>query len=363
MNLNKLFKIAVLILFTQFGSNAIQGMVPVNAPVEVYFLPKNFEEFNQRLMGLLDNAKNHVFVAMYWLTDRDIINKLIELKQRGIDVQIISDESMTQNKNFKLDDFVQQLLQNKIIPYVLPNTQTGRMHNKFVVIDGKVALTGSANFTYTASGKDPDRFNNENIVVFNSDQVAAKYGEEFLGILSEIAAVYVEIIATGDPNQISNWIKEISYTLYEKDARFKKFFERKFNAHGQEEQRRLTQFFNPSMIQPVPVVPYRPVAIEPQFSLEEEFWEEPATYKQKAFLKSRGIFDETISKEEASELISQLIESPVTQFTQHQVGEPLTYSQKRFLENKRFDTSGMSKQQASQIIGNIKRNKSRPYYK
>ena len=106
MNLNKLFKIAVLILFTQFGSNAIQGMVPVNAPVEVYFLPKNFEEFNQRLMGLLDNAKNHVFVAMYWLTDRDIINKLIELKQRGIDVQIISDESMTQNKNFKLDDFV-----------------------------------------------------------------------------------------------------------------------------------------------------------------------------------------------------------------------------------------------------------------
>jgi hypothetical protein len=360
MNLNKLFKVVLFILSIQFGGNAIQGMGTISAP-EVYFLPKNIDEFNQRLMGLLDNAKDHVFVAMYWLTDTSIINKLISLKQRGIDVQIIFDESVDKYKN--VDGFVQQLLQNKIIPYVLPNTPSGIMHNKFVVIDGRFVVTGSANFTATVFNKVPNRFNNENIVIFNSSEIAAKYGEEFLGILSEIAAVYVEIIATGDPNQISNWIKEISYTLYEKDARFKKFFERKFNAYGQEEQRRLTQFFNPSMIQPVPVVPYRPVAVEPQFSSEEEFWEEPATLKQKAFLKSRGIFDETLSKEAASELIRDLIESPVTQFTQHQVGEPLTYSQKHFLESRRVDTYGMSKQQASQIIGNIKRAESRPYYK
>jgi hypothetical protein len=267
MNLNKLFKIAVFILFTQFGSNAIQGMVPVNAPVEIYFLPKNFDQFNQRLMGLLDNAKDHVFVAMYWLTNQDIISKLISLKQRGINVQIVFDESANkQNKQKNVDYFIQQLLKSKIIPYVLPNIQRGKMHNKFVVIDGRFVITGSANFTPTVFNKTSNRFvNNENILIFNSREVAAKYEEEFLNIQDAIAKSYVNIIADKELGQIERWIREISSTLYVQDLRFRKIFERNFSRYGQDQQRRLARVFDLQL---------RAAEVAPEFSLQEEPWDE-----------------------------------------------------------------------------------------
>jgi hypothetical protein len=301
MNCSKLFKVIILILFIQFGGNAIQGMAPVNAPVEVYFLPKNFDQFNQRLMGLLDNAKDHVFVAMYWLTNQDIISKLISLKQRGINVQIIFDESANkQNKQKNVDYFIQQLLNSKIIPYVLPNIQTGKMHNKFVVIDGRFVITGSANFTPTVFNKTSNRFvNNENIVIFNSSKVATKYEAEFLNIQDAIANLYVNIIADKERGQIPNWIREVSSILYEQNLRFRKIFQRNFSRYGQDQQRRLAQVFNLQLrpaevapefssqeeswgesdviISPVQSVPaiQRPVVVAPEFSSEEEPWSEP----------------------------------------------------------------------------------------
>jgi phosphatidylserine/phosphatidylglycerophosphate/cardiolipin synthase-like enzyme len=49
------------------------------------------------------------------------------------------------------------------------------MHNKFVVIDGKILMTGSVN--YTGNGFDE---NNENMVVISGIKISQKYQTQFL---------------------------------------------------------------------------------------------------------------------------------------------------------------------------------------
>ena len=48
------------------------------------------------------------------------------------------------------------------------------MHHKVIVIDGKLLITGSYNFSKSANEK-----NDENIIVVDNKFIAAKYLEEF----------------------------------------------------------------------------------------------------------------------------------------------------------------------------------------
>jgi phosphatidylserine/phosphatidylglycerophosphate/cardiolipin synthase-like enzyme len=48
------------------------------------------------------------------------------------------------------------------------------MHNKFMVIDGKVVLTGSYNYS-----KQADTQNDENLIVIEDGKVARAYEDEF----------------------------------------------------------------------------------------------------------------------------------------------------------------------------------------
>ena len=54
------------------------------------------------------------------------------------------------------------------------DTNPGLMHNKVMIIDGKIVLTGSFNWSVSAEKK-----NNENLIVIRSLYVARVYEEEF----------------------------------------------------------------------------------------------------------------------------------------------------------------------------------------
>ena len=57
---------------------------PINAQVDVYFAPEDQKAINNKLFSLLNTAKKQVLIAMYQITNYFIIDKLIELKKRGI---------------------------------------------------------------------------------------------------------------------------------------------------------------------------------------------------------------------------------------------------------------------------------------
>jgi phosphatidylserine/phosphatidylglycerophosphate/cardiolipin synthase-like enzyme len=48
------------------------------------------------------------------------------------------------------------------------------MHHKVIIIDNKIVITGSFNFTNNASTD-----NDENLLVITSHETAARYNEEF----------------------------------------------------------------------------------------------------------------------------------------------------------------------------------------
>lgn len=121
---------------------------------------ENEEKVWGYLEKLLKNAKKFVYVCVYDIDYIPFVQELKYLKKNGVDVKVISE---LENKNSFCDE---------IKPVYDNNPRL--MHNKFLVIDGYVVVTGSLNFTLNGFRK-----NHNNVVVFFSNELAQEYMEEF----------------------------------------------------------------------------------------------------------------------------------------------------------------------------------------
>lgn len=113
----------------------------------------------------LRGAEVRADVAAYDLDSEPIVNALIELEERGIEVRVVTDED---NANLSS---INRLRRNGIS--VVEDKRSGLMHNKFAVIDGRFTWVGSMNFTTNGA-----YCNNNNLVLFESPRLAANYTAE-----------------------------------------------------------------------------------------------------------------------------------------------------------------------------------------
>ena len=106
----------------------------------------NGTEIKQRILSEINNANQNIFIAMAWFTDRDIANALIEAKNRNLIIDIILSSNI-QNDTVKL--------MLKVAGINVHAFETGDnrgiMHHKFCLIDNKISINGSYNFSYNAS--------------------------------------------------------------------------------------------------------------------------------------------------------------------------------------------------------------------
>ena len=65
-------------------------------------------------------------------------------------------------------------LANAEIPVRLDNSPSTHMHNKFVVLDRRIVITGSFNWTTAAVDS-----NQENLCILDNEELAVKYITEF----------------------------------------------------------------------------------------------------------------------------------------------------------------------------------------
>jgi phosphatidylserine/phosphatidylglycerophosphate/cardiolipin synthase-like enzyme len=143
---------------------------PLLGRVSVYFAPD--DQPRRHLIGYIKRAKKQIYAAVYMLTDKKIVDALIEAKKRNVDVQIITDITSVDSEYGK----AKMLAKNKVKTYVFktktPATSFRRnplMHNKFAVIDKNV-WTGSFNWTVSANTK-----NQENVICTNAKSVREKF--------------------------------------------------------------------------------------------------------------------------------------------------------------------------------------------
>jgi len=132
-----------------------------------------FGDIRKILCDRLRQAKYDVYIAVAWITDKVYEEILLSLLKKGVSVNIISiDDDINKNGNFDW----KQLVKNGA------NVFWDHHHHKFCVIDRRTVITGSFNWTYTAT----NRMNRENIIVIEDEQeLIEQFSTEFMVLKSE----------------------------------------------------------------------------------------------------------------------------------------------------------------------------------
>jgi len=156
-----LIVLLVVNLFILFSFNAL-------TETEVYFSLYNNPELI--IIKNIDNAKEFINIAMYTFTDREIAQAIIRAKDRGVDIKIYLDRSQVNAEYTKSHYFVN----NAIIEDIRISSNNYIMHNKFAVIDNKIVITGSYNWTASAGER-----NDENLLVIDDKNIVKKYQNQF----------------------------------------------------------------------------------------------------------------------------------------------------------------------------------------
>jgi phosphatidylserine/phosphatidylglycerophosphate/cardiolipin synthase-like enzyme len=157
----KMFGLLVLV--------ALAGCEPpssVPQGVQVYFSPHGGA--TEAVVRALGQATNSVFVQAYSFTSAPIARALVDAQRRGVKVQVILDKSQRTEKYSEAD-----FLKNEGVPTLI-DPEHAIAHNKIMIIDGYLVLTGSFNFTKAA-----EENNAENLLVINDPVLAKRYSENW----------------------------------------------------------------------------------------------------------------------------------------------------------------------------------------
>jgi hypothetical protein len=137
--------------------------------IQTYFTQD--KKVKKIILNHLDSALSHVCVAVAWFTDRDLFNKLIDLQNRGIQLEVI----ITNHEfNHKSSNNYQTIEKNGGFFAEIGNDEK-LMHMKFCVIDYNIVISGSANWSNKAF-----TVNNEEVtIVIGHHQRANDFISEF----------------------------------------------------------------------------------------------------------------------------------------------------------------------------------------
>ena len=106
---------------------------------EVYILPKQGEQIKDKISESITNAKSEILVAMYNFSYKKFAKDLVDASKNGVKITVFLDA-----KKMKEDSEVFEYLKKNNIKVVLVKD---KMHLKVALIDSKVAIFGSTNWT------------------------------------------------------------------------------------------------------------------------------------------------------------------------------------------------------------------------
>ncbi len=175
-------KLVIAIFVVGLLLGAILGIVysmyagryqPTSFPsYEIHFSPKG--GCADTVVYWIGRANQSVHVLMYIFTLQNVAEALISAHDRGVEVKIVFDKSQGSS-------YSQQALLNAAGIEVRNDTNpNGIMHNKVAIIDNRIVITGSFNWTNSAENN-----NNENLIVIDSVDAASRYESEFQNIWSQ----------------------------------------------------------------------------------------------------------------------------------------------------------------------------------
>ena len=139
----------------------------VKAPVDedVCFSPD--ELCDVKLVKFIDSAKESIDLAIFDVNLDQVVHHLL-VQSRKIPVRIIVDRRQSKGEHSLVKTLIKGGIKVRI------GRQRGIMHNKFMIVDGKMLETGSFNYSNGAAEN-----NAENQVYLAKPAILARYKERF----------------------------------------------------------------------------------------------------------------------------------------------------------------------------------------
>ena len=152
--------------FLEMISDTLIPKPYISPKLEIYFSPE--DNFRERLLTLINKATTSIHFMIYSFTNKEIADALINAQDRGVEVEGVFDKSWSSNRYSK-DEYLEDAgidIKYDGNPYTL--------HDKVMIIDDEIVVTGSYNFTNSANDK-----NEENSLIIKDISIANKYENEF----------------------------------------------------------------------------------------------------------------------------------------------------------------------------------------
>lgn len=121
------------------------------------------------LIKHIDASKKTIKVMAYGFTAIPLSEALVKAHRRGVKVQLLQDEKSAGNNS----DAVNQLIAAGI--EVRSDGKHAIQHNKVMLLDDDIVITGSYNFTKSAEVR-----NAENIIILKSAYAAKRYADNWV---------------------------------------------------------------------------------------------------------------------------------------------------------------------------------------
>ena len=128
---------------------------------ELFILPTQGKELNERIENLIDLSKNEIIIAMYNFSHKDILKKLKDSSKKGVKILLILDE-----EKYEENKKIIKELENDNLKIIIPKD---KMHMKIAIFDSKLLLIGSMNWT-----KESFKENYEVIMINNDIETILK---------------------------------------------------------------------------------------------------------------------------------------------------------------------------------------------
>ncbi|CAD8195900.1 unnamed protein product [Paramecium pentaurelia] len=199
-----------------------------NAEVIHLFFPNedNFSRFCRKLK----RCKSTFLGCIYQLTHQTIIDILISLATKGCRVEILMDQNSEEFEERKQITINKLLVMSGFKINVSLIESKGLMHNKYCVIDGKLTILGSANWTYQAFSN-----NFEHISIIKDSKTAKQFTESFKNIWDQAKqAKFIDSQIIYQPNKNCIEIKQYKQNTLKlkiKRRKFKKKFRKQKQNH------------------------------------------------------------------------------------------------------------------------------------
>lgn len=139
-----------------------------------------FSGIQDVIVRQIQNARESLRIAMAWFTNPVIFDSLLKSCRKGIDVILLINNDLINNRPNGLP--FNKLIQNGAKLYIAESPSL--IHHKFCVIDEKVVIDGSYNWTVLA-----EKNNDENIVVIENGKVVNDFLDAFDDLIDNCTCV------------------------------------------------------------------------------------------------------------------------------------------------------------------------------